>query len=79
MIKGGNAELTNNVNRLRKILGVKNMAEYEERLIRRSEAEKVMKDAERLIAFVKSQLPAIQNFGLSLLTWPSPLSIHISL
>jgi hypothetical protein len=33
------------------------MAEYEERLVRRSEAEKVMKDTERFMTFVKSQLP----------------------
>jgi len=47
----------NNVNRLRKILAIKNMAEYEERLIRRSEAEILMKDTERFLAFARSQLP----------------------
>ena len=44
-------------NRLRKILAVKNMAEYEERLVRRAEAEIMMKDTERFMAFVESQLP----------------------
>lgn len=56
-IKRGDEQLENNAKRLRNILGIKHMAEYEERLVRRSEAEKVMKDTERLIAFVKSRLP----------------------
>jgi len=47
----------NNANRLRKILAIKNMAEYEERLMRRSEAEILMKDTERFLAFARSQLP----------------------
>ncbi|MGB7295873.1 MAG: HEPN domain-containing protein [Candidatus Aminicenantales bacterium] len=51
-------ELTTNVNRLRKILSVKNMAEYEERLLRRAEAESMIKDTERFVAFVRSRLPA---------------------
>ncbi len=50
-------ELTTNVNRLRKILSVKNMAEYEERLVRRAEAESMIKDTERFVAFVRSRLP----------------------
>jgi len=58
IIKSGNIEVKNNANRLRKILGVKNMAEYEERLVRRSEAEKVLKDAERFLSFVRRELPA---------------------
>lgn len=58
IIKSGNIEVKNNANRLRKILGVKNMAEYEERLVRRSEAEKVLKEAERFLAFARSLLPA---------------------
>jgi hypothetical protein len=33
------------------------MAEYEERLMRQAEAEIMMKDTERFLAFVKSQLP----------------------
>jgi hypothetical protein len=32
------------------------MAEYEERLVYRSEAEKVFKDCERFMAFVESEL-----------------------
>jgi hypothetical protein len=51
--------LKNNANRLRSILGIKNMAEYEERLIRRGEAEKALKDAERFLAFVRKELPEL--------------------
>jgi HEPN domain-containing protein len=50
-------ELTTNSNRLRKVLSVKNMAEYEERLVRRAEAESMIKDTERFVAFVRSRLP----------------------
>jgi HEPN domain-containing protein len=57
IIKSGNIEVKNNANRLRKILGVKNMAEYEERLVRQSEAEKVLKDTEHFLAFARSLLP----------------------
>jgi HEPN domain-containing protein len=57
MIKIGNQELAINANRLRKVLSVKNMAEYEERLVRRSEVEKMMKDTERFLAFAISRLP----------------------
>jgi len=57
IIKSGNMEVKNNANRLRKILGVKNMAEYEERLVRQSEAEKVLKDTEHFLAFARSLLP----------------------
>jgi HEPN domain-containing protein len=33
------------------------MAEYEERLVYKSEAEKVLKDCERFMEFVKKELP----------------------
>ncbi len=36
---------------------MKNMAEYEERLIIKAEAEKILKDCERFWEFVKKQLP----------------------
>ncbi len=55
--KSGDEEAKNNANRLRKILAIKNIAEYEERLMRRADAEKVMKDAERFLAYAISQLP----------------------
>ena len=50
-------ELQVNAKRLSRMLGMKNMAEYEERLVFKSEAEKALKDAERLLAFVLSKLP----------------------
>ena len=50
-------EIKVNAKRISRILGIKNMAEYEERLIYRSETEKALKDAERLYQFVKSKLP----------------------
>ncbi len=34
-----------------------NIAEYEERLVYKSEAEKVLKDCERFLEYVKKELP----------------------
>jgi hypothetical protein len=34
------------------------MAEYEERLVHRPEAEKVLKDCERFLEYVKRKLPS---------------------
>jgi len=45
------------INRTSRILSLKNMAEYEERLVSNAEAEKALKDADRLLQFVKSKLP----------------------
>ena len=45
-----------NANRIIRVLRMKNMAEYEERLVHRSEADKMLKDAERLIEFVKKRI-----------------------
>jgi len=36
---------------------MKNIAEYEERLVRQTEALNIFKDAERLLEVVKSKLP----------------------
>lgn len=44
-------------NRIIKILKMKNMAEYEERLAHQTEAQNILKDAERLFEAVKSKLP----------------------
>lgn len=44
-------------NRVIKILKMKNMAEYEERLVHRTEAQNILKDAERLFEAVKNKLP----------------------
>ncbi|NIM10500.1 MAG: HEPN domain-containing protein [Candidatus Aminicenantes bacterium] len=49
--------INTNANRISRVLRVKNMAEYEERLVYRSEAEKVLKDCERFLEFVIKSLP----------------------
>ncbi len=56
-IKAGDEEINTNANRLVRILRIKNMAEYEERLVYRSESEKVLKDCERFLEYVRKQLP----------------------
>lgn len=50
-------EFNKNANRINKILRMKNMAEYEERLVYQKEAETIFKDCERFLGFVKSKLP----------------------
>jgi uncharacterized protein (UPF0332 family) len=49
-------EINTNANRIARMLRIKNMAEYEERLIFKSEAEKGLKDCERFLNYVKKQL-----------------------
>jgi uncharacterized protein (UPF0332 family) len=56
-IKADDEEINTNANRFSRILGVKNMAEYEDRLVTRTEAEKVLKDCERFLEYVKTKLP----------------------
>lgn len=56
-IKGSSEEINTNTNRILRILKTKNMAEYEERLVFKSEAEKILKDCERLFEFAKKELP----------------------
>lgn len=56
-IKADDEEIKANANRISRILGIKNMAEYEDRLIFKAEAEKVLKDCERLLKYVKTKLP----------------------
>lgn len=56
-VKSGNEGIKTNANRLLRILRMKNMAEYEERLIYQNEAEKILKDCERFLEFVKKELP----------------------
>jgi len=56
-IRSKDEQLKKNASRLKNILNIKNMAEYEERLVRRAEAEKVIKDTERFLAFAISRLP----------------------
>lgn len=57
-IKPGDEEISANSNRIMRILSIKNMAEYEERLVFKTEAEKALKDCERFVQFVKKKLPA---------------------
>lgn len=56
-IKLGDKAINTNANRIIRILSIKNMAEYEERLVYRVEAEKVLKDCERFLEYVKKELP----------------------
>ena len=56
--------LSKNANRLRRIIGIKNMAEYEERLVFKSEAEKIIKDTERFFSYVRKELPQCQRMQL---------------
>ena len=55
-VKSGNEDIKTNSNRLLRILRMKNMAEYEERLIYKGEAEKILKDCERFLEFIKKEL-----------------------
>lgn len=56
-IKVDDEAINTNANRIIRILRIKNLAEYEERLVYRSEAEKVLKNCERFLEFVKKELP----------------------
>ena len=49
-------EMNANANRVMKVLRTKNMAEYEERLVRKGEAEAILKDCERFLDFVKRKI-----------------------
>lgn len=60
-IQSGN--LNRNANRLNKIVSIKNMAEYEERLVFKFEVEKIVKDMERFFSFVRKELPQMQEQG----------------
>lgn len=55
-IKSGGDEIKTNANRILRVLRIKNMAEYEERLIYRPEAEKILRDGERFLEFAKKEL-----------------------
>ncbi|MFH1416589.1 MAG: HEPN domain-containing protein [Elusimicrobiota bacterium] len=50
-------EIDTNAGRLTRILSIKNIAEYEERLIFQKECDKVLRDCERFLDFIKKQLP----------------------
>ncbi len=56
-IRPDDKEINTNANRILRTIRIKSMAEYEERLVFRSEAERVLKDCERLLEYVKKELP----------------------
>lgn len=56
-IKPADEAVKSNTNRLARILSIKNMAEYEDRLVYKTEAEKALKDCERFLEYVKEELP----------------------
>ena len=49
-------DLRKNAQRLTRLLSIKNMAEYEERLVYQAEAEHAIKDCERFLEYVKDTL-----------------------
>ena len=56
-IKADDEEINANANRLSRILGIKSMAEYEDRLVFRTETEKALRDCERFLEYIKAKLP----------------------
>lgn len=56
-IKADDEEINTNTNRISRILSIKSMAEYEDRLVFRTEAEKVLRDCERFLEYVRTKLP----------------------
>ena len=50
-------EISTNANRLAQIIRTKNIAEYEKRLIFKSEAEKILSACEKFFEFAKNKLP----------------------
>jgi len=52
-----NVEIREAGKRLKKILNMKNMAEYEERLIKQKEAESLLENTKVLFEFIKNKLP----------------------
>jgi uncharacterized protein (UPF0332 family) len=50
-------EISTNANRIAQIIRIKNIAEYEKRLIFKSEAERIMKDCRRFLEFTRKELP----------------------
>lgn len=50
-------KLSTNAKRLIKVLSIKNMAEYEDRLIFQIEAEKVLKNSHKFLEYINDSLP----------------------
>ncbi len=55
-IRNNEEKINENSNRFLRIIRIKNMAEYEERLVSRTEAEKILKDCERFFEYIKKEL-----------------------
>ncbi len=49
--------LDKNTMRLSRLIGIKNMAEYEERLLHEDDAARLIKEMQRFLEFIKTQLP----------------------
>ena len=56
-IRADDEGINTNTNRIARVLSIKSMAEYEERLVFRAEAEKALKDCERFLEYIKEKLP----------------------
>lgn len=56
-IRTDDEKINESANRFLRIIRIKNMAEYEERLVYRTEAEKILKDCERFFQYTKNELP----------------------
>jgi len=56
-VKPGNKEVATDAGRLTRVLSMKNMAEYEDCLVYEAESDKIIRDCERFLAFVKKMLP----------------------
>lgn len=50
-------DMDNIANKVLRILRMKNIAEYEERLVYQKEADRILKDADRLFELIKNILP----------------------
>jgi len=46
-----------NANRIARIVRIKNMAEYEEKLVSKDETERILRDCERFFKYIKGKLP----------------------
>ncbi|MFH0904289.1 MAG: HEPN domain-containing protein [Methanobacteriota archaeon] len=50
------SEIESKLKQVRRIISLKNAAEYEDRLIKQSEAQEILKDARRLVEWVETKL-----------------------
>jgi len=50
-------DFTNNAVRFGRVLAIKSLAEYEERLVFKNDSETVLKNAEKFLEFVRKNLP----------------------